>query len=103
MVFTPLCRGNQVCIISKYRHGMTIVNNKIIYRDINTFKISRYIAKTIILLSPTFSPFLIATEAHEYHKSVLIGSCLIHMSHIAIVSSTSHKYLLLCVVELYAA
>ena len=69
MVFTPLCRGNQMgglchlqgflanyCItngflmIVMYKHGITIINNKISrYRY---FKISRYIAKTVVSLSP---------------------------------------------------
>ena len=70
MVFTPFCRGNQMgglyhlqgflakyCITNgilmtvTYRHGITIVNNK--NRNIDTFKISRYIAKTVVSLSPS--------------------------------------------------
>ena len=70
MVFIPLCRGNQIgglyhlqgflakCCITNgflmsvmYRHGFTIVNKK--NCDFDTFKISQYIAKTVVSLSPS--------------------------------------------------
>ena len=72
MVFTPLCMGNHVgelyhlqgfldkqCITNDllmtlmHRHGIKVVNNKI----------SRYIAKTIILLSPGCSLQLLTDYA----------------------------------------
>ena len=66
MVFTPLCRGNQVgglyhlqgflakysitngfLMTVMYRHGITIVNNKI-----SQYRYFQNIAKTVVSLSP---------------------------------------------------
>ena len=55
MVFTPLCRGNQMgglyhgSNVQAWYHDSLITK----YRNIDTFKISRYIAKTVVSLSPS--------------------------------------------------